>query len=46
MNRHHVIISGTGRTETSFIILLLTKLGIDTGFDSLWKDGFRTDCCM
>ncbi len=30
--RHHVIISGTGRAGTSFLIHLLTELGLDTGF--------------
>jgi hypothetical protein len=31
--KHHVIISGTGRAGTTFIIELLTKLGCDTGFN-------------
>jgi hypothetical protein len=30
--RHHVIISGTGRTGTTFLVQLLTELGLDTGF--------------
>jgi hypothetical protein len=30
--RHHVIITGTGRTGTSFLVQLLTRLGLDTGF--------------
>jgi hypothetical protein len=30
--RNHVIISGTGRTGTSFLVELLTRLGLDTGF--------------
>lgn len=30
--RKHVIISGTGRAGTSFLVALLTKLGFDTGF--------------
>jgi hypothetical protein len=30
--RKHVIISGTGRAGTSFLVTLLTKLGFDTGF--------------
>lgn len=29
--RHHCVISGTGRTGTSFLVQLLTHLGIDTG---------------
>jgi len=31
-NRHHVIISGTGRAGTTFLVQLLTELGLDTGF--------------
>jgi hypothetical protein len=29
---HHLIISGTGRTGTTFLMQLLTELGLDTGF--------------
>ena len=32
MMRHHVIISGTGRAGTTFLVILLTHLGLDTGF--------------
>lgn len=32
MPRHHVIISGTGRAGTTFLVQLLTELGLDTGF--------------
>ena len=32
MIRHHVIISGTGRTGTTFLVQLLTAAGLDTGF--------------
>lgn len=32
MPRHHVIISGTGRSGTTFLVQLLTALGLDTGF--------------
>ena len=32
MPRHHVIISGTGRAGTTFLVQLFTKLGLDTGF--------------
>lgn len=32
MPRHHIIISGTGRAGTTFLIRLLTELGLDTGF--------------
>jgi hypothetical protein len=31
--RHHTIISGTGRAGTTFLVKLLTKLGLDTGYD-------------
>ena len=30
--KHHVVISGTGRAGTTFLIQLLTHLGMDTGF--------------
>jgi hypothetical protein len=33
MTRKHVIITGTGRAGTSFIIQILTMLGLDTGFN-------------
>jgi hypothetical protein len=39
MPRHHVIISGTGRTGTTFLVQLLTELGLDTGF----KKGKKVD---
>jgi hypothetical protein len=32
MARHHLIISGTGRAGTTFLVQLLTQLGLDTGF--------------
>ncbi len=32
MARHHIIISGTGRAGTTFLVQLLTALGLDTGF--------------
>jgi len=35
MPRHHVIISGTGRTGTTFLVQLLTELGLDTGFSDI-----------
>lgn len=31
--RHHIIISGTGRAGTTFLVQLLTNLGLDTGYD-------------
>lgn len=38
--RRHVVISGTGRAGTSFLVKLLTQLGMDTGFtpETLEKD--------
>ena len=32
--RNHVIITGTGRAGTTFLVQLLTKLDLDTGFNS------------
>lgn len=32
MPRHHTIISGTGRAGTTFLVQLLTELGLNTGF--------------
>lgn len=32
MAKHHLIISGTGRAGTTFLIQLFTALGLDTGF--------------
>ncbi len=32
MTKHHVIISGTGRAGTTFLVQLLTELGLHTGF--------------
>lgn len=32
MPKHHMIISGTGRAGTTFLVQLLTELGFDTGF--------------
>ena len=29
---HHCLISGTGRAGTTFIVMVLTRLGVDTGF--------------
>ena len=31
-SRNHVVITGTGRAGTSFLVELLTHLGLDTGF--------------
>jgi len=32
MSRKHIIISGTGRAGTTFLVELLTHIGIDTGY--------------
>ncbi len=32
MSKHHIIISGTGRAGTTFLVQLGTALGLDTGF--------------
>ena len=32
---HHAIITGTGRSGTTFLVEILTALGVDTGFDSI-----------
>lgn len=34
MLRKHVIITGTGRAGTTFLVQLLTELGLDTGFSN------------
>ena len=50
--RHHVVITGTGRAGTSFLVQLLTHLGLETGFkihdlknglDSTSKAGLEHD---
>ena len=33
MNNHKILISGTGRCGTTFLIKLLSYLGLDTGFN-------------
>jgi hypothetical protein len=38
MTKHHLIISGTGRSGTTFLVQLLTALGLDTGFIDLYSD--------
>ena len=37
MPRHHLIISGTGRAGTTFLVQLLTALGKNTGFEDPWS---------
>ncbi|WP_442755656.1 hypothetical protein ACNHKD_03090 [Methylocystis sp. JAN1] len=34
MNKKHIVIAGTGRCGTTFLVQLLTQLGLDTGFDA------------
>lgn len=48
--RHHVIISGTGRAGTSFLVHLLTHLGLETGYRAesitlppIERAGFESD---
>jgi len=41
--RHHVVISGTGRAGTTFLVQLLTRLGLDTGFNSP-TSGIYSNC--
>jgi hypothetical protein len=41
MAKHHMIISGTGRAGTTFLVQLFTALGLDTGFTDLTSDMFE-----
>src|ERR1017187_10331562 len=43
MNKHHLLISGTGRAGTTFLVQLFTELGLDTGFASA-TDGMHQGC--
>jgi hypothetical protein len=45
MARRHIVITGTGRAGTSFLVQLLTKLGLPTGFspDQLHREGQWND---
>jgi hypothetical protein len=40
MARHHLVISGTGRAGTTFLVQLLTELGLDTGFADITSSVF------
>jgi hypothetical protein len=40
-----ILITGTGRSGTTFLIILLTHLGMDTGFDINNLDEFIFDNC-
>lgn len=35
MSKHHIVITGTGRAGTTFLMQLFTALGLDTGFSDL-----------
>ncbi|MEB3193642.1 MAG: hypothetical protein VKO19_00785 [Cyanobacteriota bacterium] len=39
--RHHVVITGTGRSGTTFLVELLTHLGLDTGFSAAQTSGLK-----
>lgn len=49
MPRHHIVISGTGRAGTTFLVQLLTELGLETGFpkgqviDTISRGGLELD---
>jgi len=43
MNRHHTIISGTGRAGTTFLMQLFTTLGLDTGYADA-TSGISSNC--
>lgn len=43
MAKHHILISGTGRAGTTFLVQLLTELGMNTGFSSS-SSGIHPDC--
>lgn len=43
--RHKVIITGTGRSGTTFLVQLLTALGLDTGYtDGNWGPDYHDHC--
>ncbi len=39
--RKHIIISGTGRSGTTFLVQLFTALGLDTGFETVDSDFYK-----
>lgn len=43
MDKHHLLISGTGRAGTTFLVQLLTELGLDTGFSSI-RENVHASC--
>jgi hypothetical protein len=42
MRKHHAIITGTGRAGTTFLVQLLTNLGLDTGNEP-FKESLKND---
>lgn len=43
--KRHIVITGTGRAGTTFLMQLLTELGLDTGIGDPWSPvGFNADC--
>ncbi len=42
MPRHHIVITGTGRTGTTFLIQLYTALGLPTGFSDTSSDVYQS----
>lgn len=43
MDKHHLLISGTGRAGTTFLVQLLTELHLDTGFSSI-RENVHASC--
>jgi hypothetical protein len=43
--KRHVVITGTGRAGTTFLIQLLTELGLDTGIGDPWSSAGFDDTC-
>jgi hypothetical protein len=43
MTRNHIIISGTGRAGTTFLVQLFTELGMSTGFQNS-QEGIIVNC--
>ncbi|BAI87859.1 TPR domain protein [Limnospira platensis NIES-39] len=41
LKKHHIIISGTGRSGTTFLVQLLTDIGLDTGFQDTNSHVFK-----
>ncbi len=41
--RKHILITGTGRAGTTFMVELLTHLGLDTGFNADTVTGLKDE---